>query len=371
VNNLANIARDQGDLDGARSLFEQALAFGREIGAQRDVSGALNNIGIVLSSQGQFAAAKERYEEALKIQQEIGFKSEIPNTLEDIADLLHQQGDLAGAQRTFKQAISTAHESGNESAEAGSRANLGMVLFDRGDLGGAESNYREALALERKLGVKSYTAIVLDSLADLLVVRGNLQQAEQGYREAMGIQEGIGEKGSVAISRMGLAIVSLERRDAERAEAEGRAVAEEFHSEKDFPDETMARVVLARSLLEQKKLPDAQKQMNQAVALLKDVSQRNVRFGALIVSERLRATLGSESSEAKAIESLWKIAQDAEKAGMPAFDLEARLAIGQIEVGGGKNARGRAELKAVQKEAEAKGFLLIAQKAVHADDSVH
>jgi tetratricopeptide (TPR) repeat protein/class 3 adenylate cyclase/TolB-like protein len=364
VNNLANISNDQGDLDGAKRLFEQSLALGRAIGDQRDVSGALNNIGSVLSAQGQLADAKERYEEALKIQQDIGFKTEIPNTLGGIGDLLLQQGDLAGAQRTYEQAIAAAQESGSERAQAGSKANLGIVLFERGDLRGAEQNYRDALALERKLGAKSDTASVLDSLADLLVVRGNLQEAEQGYREAMAIQEGMGEKGSAAISRMGLATISLERNDAAQAEAGVRASAEEFHSEKDSADETVARVVLVRALVAQKKLGEAQKQMNQAIALVTNASQNNLRYSTFTTSARLRAAQGGESNEAGAIEALQKIVRDADKAGMPGCELEARLAIGEIEAAGGKNSRGRTELSAVQKDAEAKGFLLIAQKAV-------
>jgi tetratricopeptide (TPR) repeat protein/class 3 adenylate cyclase len=364
ANNLANIASDQGDLDSARRLFEQALALGREIGAQRDVSGALNNIGIVLSAQGQLAEAKQRYEEALKIQQEIGFKSEIPNTLQDIADLLHQQGDLAGARSIFEQAISAAHESGNEGAEGGAKANLGMVLFDQGDLAAAERNYRDALATERKLGEKSNTASILDSLADLLVVRGNLQGAEQSYTEALSIQQALGAKGAVATSRMGLATVALERNDPAQAETSVRASVEVFHSEKDSADETMARVVLVRSLLAQNRLSDAQKEMNPAIALVKNESQGNVRYSVLIVAERLRATLDGKSNASRAIDSLRKIARDAEKAGMPGFGIEARLAIGEIEIEGGRKAPGRAELDVVQKEAQARGFSLIAQKAV-------
>jgi len=57
INGLANIRSDQGDLDGARQLFEKALELGRKIGDQRDVSGALNNIGFMLSSQGKLTEA--------------------------------------------------------------------------------------------------------------------------------------------------------------------------------------------------------------------------------------------------------------------------------------------------------------------------
>lgn len=370
VNNLANIALDQGDLDSAKRLFEQALALAREIGAQRDVSGALRNVGIVLSAQGQLPAAREKFEEAMKIQQEIGFRSEIPNTLMGIADLLHQQGDLAGARRTFEQAIAAAQESGNEGAEAASKGNLGTVLVDQGALSAAEQNYREALATERKLGGKSDTAAVLDRLSDLLVARGNIEEAEQGYKEALSLQEALGAKGDLATSRMGLATIALEKNDAAQAEAGARAAVEVFHSEKDAADETMARMVLVRSLLKQNKLPDAQKEMNAVMALITDASERNVRYSALILSERVRATVGGVPDGNRAIESLGKIARDAARSGMPGLDLEARLAIGEIEVDDGKNAPGRAELEAVQNDAQAKGFSLIAQKAVRVRNSV-
>lgn len=367
VNNLANILKQQGDPDGAKRLFEQALALGREIGAQRDVSGALNNLGIILSGEGELAEAQKRYEEALKIQQEIGFKAEIPNTLENIADLLHQQGDLAGAQSTFAKAIAAAQESGNERAEVGSKANLVTVLFERGDLNGAEKYCREAIAMERKMGAKSDLATVLDFLGDLMVARGNLQEAEQSYREAISIQQGLGEKGSVATSKTGLATVFLERGQAAEAEAAVIPCVEELRSEKDFPDEVLARVVLAQSLIAQKKLTQAQEEVNQALALAGKTSQKNVQYRAATTSALLAAELGGESNAAKAIQGAQKVANDAAKSGMPGFHLEARLAIGKIELASGKSAMARNELRTVQKEAEAKGFLLIAQKAARLD----
>jgi len=362
VNNLANIANDQGNLDGARRLFEQALTLAREIGAQRDVSGALNNIGLVLSSQGQLAEAKKHYEEALRIQREIGFKSEIPNTLQNIADLLHQQGDLAGSRSAFEQAITAARESGNEGAEVGAKANLGMVLFDEGNLDSAEKNYRDALAAERKMGQKSNAASILDSLGDLLLVRGNLQEAGQAYTEALSTQQAMGAKGSAATSTLGLASVALERNDPAQAETAARAAIGAFHTEKDTPDETLARVVLVRSLLARNKLPDAQKELAPAVALVTSESPANIRYSVSIVSERLRAA-DAKPYAPKAITSLQKLAREAAKAAMPAFAFEARLAIGEIELAEGRKGPAETELNLVAKEAQTRGFSLLAQKA--------
>ena len=44
-------------------------------------------------------------------------------------------------------------------------------------------------------------------------------------------------------------------------------------------------------------------------------------------------------------------------------ELEARLALGEIEVKSGHTASGQARLLALEKDAGAKGFLLVARKA--------
>ena len=146
-----------------------------------------------------------------------------------------------------------------------------------------------------------------------------------------------------------------------------RASIAEFHSEKDSSNETVARVILLRSLVAQKKLGEAQNEMKQVVGLAANASQRNLRYSALTTSARLRATLGGESNVAGAVQALQRIATEAGKAGMPGFELDARLAIGEIEAAGGQMSRARIELGAVQREAAAKGFLLISQKAIQAE----
>jgi hypothetical protein len=63
------------------------------------------------------------------------------------------------------------------------------------------------------------------------------------------------------------------------------------------------------------------------------------------------------------VESLQKIARDAKRAGMPGFELQARLAIGEIELADGNASIARKELDDVQREAGARGFKLIEQRA--------
>ena len=362
VNNLATIAGAQGNLDAAKGLFEQALELGRSIGTQRDVAGALNNIANILATQGDLAEANRRYEEALKIEREIDFKSEIPRTLGNQGILLHQQGDLRGAQSAFEQAITAARQIGSKNSLAGSTMNLGVVLFERGNLDAAEKSYQDALAIQTTLGAKSQMASTLISLGDLQVVRANLSDAEKQYRLAMSIQQELGEKGSIALSQTGWANLLLERDQAEQAEAALRSAIAELHAEKDPEGETAARLVLARSLLSQRKAAEAEKEVNAARALSAGEASKTQQFDVAITSARVQAATGT-SPAAQALESLQAVGREAKKLGMPGAELEARLAWGEIELANRDRSRARTELSALEADASAKGYLLIAKKA--------
>ena len=190
----------------------------------------------------------------------------------------------------------------------------------------------------------------------------NLREAGQVYTEALSIQQTMGAKGSAATSTLGLAAVALESNDPAQAETSARAAIEVFHAEKDAVDEILARLVLVRSLLARNKLPDAQTELTRAVALVTNESPAGVRYSVSILSERLRAADAKQYAP-KAITSLQKLAREAAKAAMPAFALEARLAIGEIEFAEGRKAPAQTELKLVVKEAQTRGFSLLAQKA--------
>jgi tetratricopeptide (TPR) repeat protein/class 3 adenylate cyclase/TolB-like protein len=370
VNNLANILSDQGDLDGAKRLFQQALALGQEIGDQRDVSGALNNLGIILASQGDLSQANQRYDDALTIEREIGFKAEIPKTLVNQGALLHQQGDLPGSQRAFEQAIKAAQESGSQDSLAVGIMNLGVVLFERGELAEAEKRYQEAIAIQRTLGAKSSMATTLDSLADLLVVRAELSEAESRYREAVSIQEGLGEKGSIATSKIGLATVLVERDQGPGAETEARAAVEEFHAENDIQDEKLARLLLARALIVQNKTDQAHQELSTAELAGRGKSSDDGEDDVVIAFARARAALGGQAAVQASLRSLREVVRKTKKSGRRGFELEARLAIGEIELAHGDRDLARVELRALQKEASANGYILIARKAAIGDSAV-
>ena len=345
---LGTIQYDKSDLEGARRLYQEALDNAQLIGAQKDVSGALNNLALVLDAEGELEPAKQAYQKALSTQQEIGAIAEIPGTLNNIGALLRKQGDLAEAQKTLERAIDEAKQSGAKGSQADALANLGDVLVERGTLALAEQKYTESIAIQPDKSNKGDTLV---ALGNLLVIEGKLDAAEQRFGQSQS-----------AASKTGLASILLAKGSAAQAETAIRSSLPEVT--KDDPEAGgQARLLLVQSLLAQGKSVDALKEMVALNGLLKAASPRSLRYGALIASARVQAATGPQAKVAQPLESLQKVVLDAKKAGMPGFELEARLAIGEIQLADGKTAVARKEFDDVQREAAVKGFGLLERTA--------
>ena len=93
--------RSQGDLAGARQMYEQGLGVAREIGDQSTTAVSLNNIANVLRQQGSLDAAQKTYAESLAISREIGDRSAVALILNNIAIVLRVRGDSPEPRRTI------------------------------------------------------------------------------------------------------------------------------------------------------------------------------------------------------------------------------------------------------------------------------
>jgi hypothetical protein len=125
----------------------------------------------------------------------------------------------------------------------------------------------------------------------------------------------------------------------------------------------MTRAVLARAQLAQGKIAEATAVSSQAVALAQKTEDTTVRLTVAIEAARVRAASGNRADVADVTKVLKNAVADATKEGLTGLLLQARLALGQVEITHGDRASGRSRLVVVQKEATAKGFVLVARKA--------
>ncbi len=99
--NLGILLKEQGDADGARKAFQQAIDSGhREVAPM-----AAGNLGVLLTEQGDADGARRAYQQAI----DSGHHDEAPKAAVGLGYLLKKQGDADGARKAFQQAADSYH----------------------------------------------------------------------------------------------------------------------------------------------------------------------------------------------------------------------------------------------------------------------
>jgi len=330
------------------------------------MAAALNNIANVLKIQGNLDGAKRMHEDALAIRREIGHKGGMAQSILNIGDVLVSKGDLKEAKKTVRKSLALSRRTGDRMQISTALQNLAGIAADQGDLGRARKTYEKALTIGRKNGDKSDIANTLNALGDVLYKQGNLSRAHKIQEESLAIRTQLGEKGNVARTEIDLASLGIEEGCHVEAETLARKAIDEYRTERASDGEARARAVLARSLLAHDQPQEAQKTIDRAVYLAAKSQDRSVRFSVGITSARVCAAL-SKTAEARA--KLAAVLAEAKRHGFVGHLLDARLALGEIDMRSGNSTAGRARLAAVEEDAAAKQFLLIARSAANLQKS--
>lgn len=156
INNLAGTYYHQGDLDGARTMYERILKLDEETfgPGHPKVSIRVNNLGVVLKDSGDLDGARMMFERALKID-EVTFGPDHPNVAiraNNLGSALHDSGDLDGARTMYERAlkIDEASFGPDHPQVAYDVNNLGTLMKGQGDFAGARTMLQRALAIFKK-----------------------------------------------------------------------------------------------------------------------------------------------------------------------------------------------------------------------------
>ncbi len=199
LNRLAVVLQEDGDLAGARPLFERALAIQESVlGPEHpDVAVTLKDLGLLLLAEGDPSGARPLFERALAINESVRGPDH-PNVaalLDSLATSLKAEGDLSGARPLYERALAiTESVLGPEHPMTGAVVgNLGSLLVAQGDLSGARPLYERTLAItESVLGPEHLmTAAKLGHLAGVLDRQGEPSAARRLHERALAIHESV------------------------------------------------------------------------------------------------------------------------------------------------------------------------------------
>jgi serine/threonine protein kinase/tetratricopeptide (TPR) repeat protein len=350
---------DKGDFAGARNAFDQALNTFQKIG-DGQIGVTTVSLGNVYYEQGELEEAKRYYEQALRFDQETGAApANIGSDIGSIALVLDGLGDLVGATRMHEKSLQGFRDGGDQRGVTATLDNLGGVLVERGDLSQAMSNYKEGISIAEKIGYKDGRAFNLAGLAQISMIRDQLSQARDQEEQVLQFQKELGDSVEIARSQLALATITIEQGKPEEAEALIRAAAPQFEQQTIATGASQSAALLARALLAQSKIADAEAASTNALALAERTSDRSTHLLATLAAAEVNARTGKEAAAVKALQSALS---ESLRDGYKEFEFEARLDLGRLELRSSRTS-GRQRLEKLKEDAERKDFRLIARKA--------
>ncbi len=291
--------------------------------------------GNLFSAVGAMAAADDEWRRVAEIAQRNGNADELAGALAQRVEIALSEGDYARCQALAEQLALVADASGNQIQSAFAEANLGVIERRRGHLDGALSHQERALELYRSAADPFGTAQSLTNLATVYRDRGDFAKALDMALEAVALREQTADKLEIAYRNAGLLYREIEDATTARSYFEraltvaakqgnpaayspvvgayagllndlGEFPAAESAAEEalaidralgDRPHQGLEQLEIGRALLGQHRNDDATTELEAALALGRELGQREIVARsllhlaeiALIDHDRLRA----------------------------------------------------------------------------------
>ncbi len=356
---IANSVGDRGDYEGAIALYRQALASFERTGNRKGAAHAWSDIANMSWMAGDVAASLLGAEKELALSREINDRRGVVWGLGAIGNALADQGQIARALRMQGEALAISREIGDREYAAFSLGSIADTQFTAGELEPAYRGYGEALALCRELHDASGIARHEEDLATVLVAEGRLAAAERLYGAALEDHRRLDEQDAAAQTRMNLAQLRNEQRRPAEGLALSRQSAQAFTAMHQSGNIAVALATGALAEIQLRQGAAAAADCERARAALAGNRQNQANLFVLLAQARVEAANG-HPARARALAAAARAR--AEKAQSLGSVLEARLILGEVELGEDPEA-GAAYLLTLAREARAKSFLLIAGKA--------
>jgi eukaryotic-like serine/threonine-protein kinase len=329
----------------------------------RGVAEATTIGAIGLRNQEDYLGAKKAYEEALVLYRQIGYRSGLAGENDNIADTLIYLGDLEGALRSYNTALSIYREIGDQNGQALAENGLGDVFLAMGNHERAKQMYQSSIEICLEIGNKGRQAGALTGMGRIHAQEGNITEARNEETRARALFDQIGDKTEVAHVDMALAELLAEEDKYVQAGVTARQAAETLEQTRATSDEGAAKLLVAETLLTQGRIVESRQGVEQVMNIATQTHNRGLELSTSLLEERVRAASKNSTDIREAIAGLNRVIAGATAAKFGNVALEARLALGEIEMRAGDRAAGSAVLESLEKEASSAGQLIIARRA--------
>jgi tetratricopeptide (TPR) repeat protein len=356
---VGDVLFDEGDYEGAKKKFEDALRVFREIGAQKSIRASLERIGNVYYSEGQLRESLKFYEQALRFDQEINSPWGLASDYGNMANAFDGLGDLRGSLRMQQKSLAAFNEIGDRRGAASTLNNIGNLLVETGNLEEAKQYFERALSLDREIAHLRGEPYPIAGLGDSLLAQGDLAGARKQYEHALALCKETNDEDLMSQLDVSLAVIALAEKRYSDGEALARKAAAGYEKANSAGNEAWAQAVLSRNLLGAGDLQEAQTAAKKAVSLSQRTTGQTPRYEAQLADALVKAKSGKLAEARRELES---VLASARRFGYRAYEYQARLALCEIELWSG-TASASARLTSLESDARAQGLLLVANQA--------
>ena len=179
-NALANLGLASyrlGDLKGARSSEEAAVAIKDRIAGTPALPRAYSTLGLVASDEGKFAEAATAVDGAIDASKAIRDSAALARAYSNRGNVAMNLGDLPGARVWFRTSRATAHATGQMLLEANALANEGNLDVWEGDPRPAIARLDTARSLYQRVRYSTGEEFALSELATAYELTGDVDRA--------------------------------------------------------------------------------------------------------------------------------------------------------------------------------------------------
>lgn len=358
MNEIGIILRHAGNLDGAVAEYEKSYGMMKQIGDKAGMIAAHGNISEILSDRGDLRGSNEKLEEITQLSIEIGSKRFRALNIVNLALNRFHLGETQQALDDLQQALDLSRQIGNTFASLSALDVLTAAYIETGDLVAGSKSAAEGLEISRQSSEGSFVSSFCAHQGTIASIKGDSIAAHQLYQEAFEGFRKTGDQNAASQISSLLAELALEQNSVSEAEEHARQAVAELDKEK-VATAAVAHATLARVLLTQSKVKEAQAEIRLAQTLTSPVQDLSVLIPVQIGSALVQAKSDSLST---AILTLNKLIRDCDRYRFVHSGFDARLALGEIQMGIAPKS-GVSTLRGLVHDASVLGFSSVMNKA--------
>jgi len=305
LRNLASVRMAQRQWREAGVYSQAGLEQARALGDRFAEAILIHGLGYIASQQGNLQGARERYREALGLWRQIAAPRQRVTTLQALGHMEFELGDLQAARACFEESTTVHRTVGNLHKLAEDLQRLAMIDTRQGAVSAARERLQESLALARSIGAGDVAAGAQVDLGELLLRQGRLPEAEALFRAA---REAWATGGAGAAYEAAVVDISLARLLRERGELASAAALLEsaldlFRQQERRDREALAWRELGWTRWAQGHLSTAATALEQAAALASAVQDAGGAVTAHAWLARVRLEMGDPAAAGRSLEA--------------------------------------------------------------------